>query len=70
VTAPGGVLFDDIPFGTYQFVLDGQGGSGVQYHLLFAPSGTTVVPYPAALPLLLSGLVALGLVARRRKKTT
>jgi hypothetical protein len=36
---------------------------GDQYFVNFSPS---VIPVPAALPLMLSGLIALGAIARRR----
>lgn len=66
---PNGLLFDDIAFGTFNFLLDGQGGSGVQYHILFSPSSAANgIPEPGTIALLSVGLVGFGIV-RRRKAT-
>ncbi len=66
---PGGALFDDIPFGTYNFFLDGQGGSGIQYHILFTPTAdsTSAVPGSGVAPLTAAAMFWMAFMGWRRR---
>jgi hypothetical protein len=57
-SASGNLFFDHLGGDNQGIVLD---------NVLLASVGTAVVPVPAALPLMLTGLIGLGAIARRRR---
>ena len=68
------ILSMDEPFGSDRmsfFVADGLFGYGANIEITHGGSGSPVdpVPLPAALPLFASGLVGLGLLGWRRKRS-